>query len=110
MINAADSHEIDGAYIRVELKVYQDEAVKINKDEIETILAGAAEVDIRIIRIPRENIRSAQILKLSTLRDKIQEMAALKAETVPSSILSKADLLENLNPDQVFAHAIGGAA
>ena len=110
LMNQSNQQDIDGAYIRVELKVYQDEAVKINKAEIETILAGAAEVDIRIIRIPRENVRSAQILKLSTLRDKLQEMASLKAESVPDSILAKADFLENMPADQVMAASIAGGA
>ena len=104
------AYDVDGAYVRVELKVYQDEAVKIDKAEIEAILAGATEVDIRIIRIPRENVRSAHILKLFTLREKIQEMASLKAETVPDSILAKADFLENMSADQVMAASIAGGA
>ena len=104
----ADQYGIYGAHVRVELKCYQDEAVKISKTEIEAILAGAAEIDIRIIRIPRENVRSAHILKLFTLREKLGEMAALKAETVPDSILAKADVLENMTPDQVMAASISG--
>jgi len=99
-----------GAFVRVELKVYQGEAVKINKTEIIDALYGATEIDIRIIRIPRENVRSAHILKLFTLREKIQEMASLKSETVPASILAKADFLENMPADQVMAASIAGGA
>jgi len=99
-----------GAIIRVEMKVYQDDAIKIEKDKIISIFEGAAEVDVRIIRIPRENVRSAHILKLFTLREKIQEMASLKSETVPGSILAKADFLENMTTDQVLAGAIAGGA
>lgn len=102
--------DVKDAFVRVELKVYQDEAGKIDKDKINDIFKEAGNVDIRIIRIPRENVRSAQILKLSSLRDKLQEMASLKAETVPPSILAKADFLENMPADQVMAASIAGGA
>jgi exonuclease SbcD len=105
-----DYDDIDGAYIRVELKCYQDEAGKLDKAAIAAIFDGAADVDVRIIRVPRENVRSAHILKLVTLRDKILEMARLKSELVPDSVLMKADFLENMTPDQIMAGALGGAA
>jgi len=109
-ITSNDYDDIDGAYIRVELKCYQDEAGKLDKAAIAAIFDGAADVDVRIIRVPRENVRSAHILKLVTLREKLQEMARLKSELVPDSVLMKADFLENMTPDQIMAGAIGGVA
>jgi exonuclease SbcD len=110
-IASNDYDDIDGAFIRVELKCYQDEAGKLDKAAITAIFDGAADVDIRIIRIirvPRENVRSAHILKLVTLRDKILEMARLKSELVPDSVLMKADFLENMMPDMVLSGALAG--
>jgi DNA repair exonuclease SbcCD nuclease subunit len=107
-INSNDYDDIDGAYIRIELKCYQDEAGKLDKAAIAAIFDGAADVDVRIIRVPRENVRSAHILKLVTLREKLQEMARLKAETVSDSILAKADFLENNSPEQVLSASLSG--
>jgi len=98
--------ETKDAYMRVELKVYQDEAQKVNAEKIKNffISGGAKEVDVRLIRVPRENIRSQNILKLTTLREKLIEQAALKKETVPESILLKADLLEAETNERIVAN------
>ena len=96
--------ELQGAVVRVELKVWQDEADKIDRQDIEDHFASCdvSEIDIRIIRVPRENVRSERILKLRTLREKLIEMAAIKGETVPESILEKADQLETIPADHVI--------
>jgi DNA repair exonuclease SbcCD nuclease subunit len=104
MLLAGDAPvDVKDAVVRVEFKVFQDEATKINTDEIKASLisSGAKEADIRLIRIPRENIRSQKILKLTTLREKLIEMAALKNETVPTSILEKANMLESEEADKI---------
>lgn len=102
--------EIDGAHIRVEFKVWQDEANQIEKDKVVRFYesAGAADVDVRIIRVPRENVRSKNILKLQTLREKLIEQAALRDETVPESILEKADLLESMQPETILNMVAAG--
>ncbi len=89
--------EVAGASVRYDITVYQDEAAKINKSDIEAFARelGAADADIRIIRVPRETVRSETVLKAETLRDKLIAMAALKNEVVSESILGKADKLEN---------------
>ncbi len=105
MLLAGDAPvDVKNAVVRVEFKVFQDEAAKINLDEIKASLmsSGAKEADIRIIRVPRENIRSQKILKLTSLRDKLCEMAKLKNEIVPPSILEKADLLESEKSDKII--------
>lgn len=93
---AYDQDTLNGASVRVEIKVYQDESAKVGKENIEKfyLSAGVETIDVRLIRIPRESTRSKTILTLSTLRDKIMERASLKNEQIPESILIKADLLE----------------
>jgi exonuclease SbcD len=87
---------ISGAYVRIDITTWQDEASKINKEELSESLKryGALDVDIRIIRVPRQTVRSESVLKVNTLRDKIKAMAELRGETVSESVLHKADLLE----------------
>jgi hypothetical protein len=89
--------ELTGAYIRLDLTVWQDDVAKIDKEKIRQFYtdAGALEVDIRIIRKPRQTVRSETVLKSETLRSKLIAMAALKSETVPESVLLKSDNLEN---------------
>ncbi len=90
------SSECEGASVRCDFTVWQDEAALIPKEEIKQLYldAGAIDADIRIIRIPRETVRSEAVLKVNSLRDKIKAMADLRGETVSESILQKADLLE----------------
>jgi len=85
------------SYVRLDLTVWQDQAGTINKDQLtkDFMNEGALDVDIRIIRKPRETVRAEAVLKVDTLRDKLVAMAALKEETVPESILQKADEIEN---------------
>jgi hypothetical protein len=96
IIHHASTTGVKDAYIRVDITAWQDEAGKINKEDVirQYLVAGALDVDIRIIRIPRQTVRSEAVLKVETLRDKLIAMAALKDETVPESILQKADELE----------------
>ena len=96
------------AYVRLDLKAWQDKASCINKELLikQFMDEGALDVDIRIIRVPRQTVRSEAVLKVETLRDKLIAMAELKDETVPESILSKADELEAGQVDEV----VGGAA
>jgi DNA repair exonuclease SbcCD nuclease subunit len=101
---------VAGAFVRCDFTVWQDEAGQINKTEIENISknAGALDVDIRIIRVPRENIRAEAVIKAETLRDKIVKMAELRGEEVDSDILLKADLLESVPTEELLARIRGG--
>lgn len=105
MLLAGDAPvEVKDAVVRVEFKVFQDEAAKINIDEIKASLlsSGAKEAEIRIIRIPRENVRSQKILRLTSLRDKLVEMANLNNKTISETILAKADLLETETSETII--------
>ena len=97
----------EGAYVRHDITVWQDEAVKINKEKIRKcyISNGAIDADIRIIRVPRQTVRSESVLKVESLRDKLVAMAAIKEETVPESILIKADGLEAGPAEEIIKRA-----
>ncbi len=100
---------VTGADVRIDLTVWQDEAEKIDKEAIrqEWLDQGAADVDIRIIRVPRENVRAAEVLKAETLRDKISRMAELRGEETTGSLLLKAELLE-VKPADELTKAVAG--
>lgn len=87
---------VKGAFVRMDVTVWQDKASEIDKEATKEycVSAGALDVDIRIIRVPRQTVRSESVLKVNTLRDKIKAMADLRGETVSESVLQKADLLE----------------
>jgi len=96
--------EVQGAALRVELRVWQDEAEQLDPEGIKKFyLDGdfsvyrASSVEVRIVRVPRENVRCETILKAQKLREKILERARVSGENgVPESILEKADSLEAL--------------
>jgi exonuclease SbcC len=97
--------QIKGAVVKVEITAYEDDVAKIDRDDLERNLAEAKSFEIKIIRSPRENVRSEKLLKLTTLREKLTEMAKLRGEDVPESILSKADNLESMEADEIVSMA-----
>lgn len=96
--------EVAGAMVRIDLTTWQDEAGEIDRDSITANLKrwGAVDVDIRIIRRPRENVRSEAVLKVDRLRDKLVAMAELKNELISESMLQKADSLESMTADELI--------
>ncbi len=101
IIGEGFEHDVTGAFVRFEIKVWQDEADALDMAAITEALSAAADVDLKIQRVPRETVRAAKLLELQTLRDKIREMALLRKEEVPETILAKADMLERLEADEV---------
>jgi len=114
VLYSLDPEEIDGAHIRCDFKVWQDQAAEIDKEAIRKFyMEGdhkAAEVEVNIIRVPRVTVRSAAVLKVDMLRDKLKAMAELKGEEVCETLLAKADLLEDNQPDNLLAGITGGKA
>lgn len=98
---------VAGSSVRVDIRVYQDEAAAVGKEEITANLMrwGAIDADVRLIRVPRQTVRSEAVLKVETLRDKLVAMAALKGETVSESILRKADELEFAPAEELIGRA-----
>ncbi|MCE5211875.1 MAG: hypothetical protein LLG40_10010 [Deltaproteobacteria bacterium] len=105
IIHHASTTDIKAAFVRIDVTAWQDEAGKINKEDIirQYLSSGAKEADIRIIRIPRQTVRSESVLKVKTLREKLIAMAALNNETVPERILTKADELESTPAEDIIA-------
>jgi DNA repair exonuclease SbcCD nuclease subunit len=97
----------EGAHVRHDITVWQDQAGKVDKETIRQnyIERGAIDADIRIIRVPRQTVRSESVLKVESLRDKLVAMAAIKEETVPESILIKAGALEVGPAEEVIKRA-----
>lgn len=92
------------AKVRVELKVYQDEVNKIDRKGIRQAIkdAGAEFVETTLVRIPRFNVRSQTILKLTHLPEKLEEMERLRDSAVSASVLKKAEKLETVRPDELI--------
>jgi len=90
--------------MQVEIKCYMDEAGQVPLDAIrESLLErGAKEVDITLQRIPRPNVRSAKILAVEALRDKLIARAEITDDEVAPGILEKADYIETMKAEAVL--------
>jgi DNA repair exonuclease SbcCD nuclease subunit len=99
-----DQNKTSGAFVRLDLIVWQDDAVKIDKETITKIYmdAGAIDVDIRINTVPRETIRAAAVLEAETLKDEFSEMAKLRGDEIDPETLSMADQLENVPAEELL--------
>lgn len=101
--------QVAGAMVRIDLTTWQDEAGEVDRELITKNLKrwGALDVDIRIIRKPRENVRGEAVLKVDRLRDKLVAMAELKNEPISESLLQKADSLESMTADELIGMLTG---
>jgi DNA repair exonuclease SbcCD nuclease subunit len=90
--------------MQVEVKCYADQAVLVDHHIIrdQLIARGAKEVDVIIQRIPRPNIRSAKILAVEKLREKLIARAELTDDKIDPGVLDKADLIETMKAEAVL--------
>jgi DNA repair exonuclease SbcCD nuclease subunit len=91
--------------IRHDVKIYQDMAHTIDEDLIKKHVAeklNPRKFDLNISRIPRPNVRSARVLEVDILRDKLQARADIINEPIDERILIKADVLESAEPEEIF--------
>lgn len=90
--------------MQVEVKCYADQAVLVDHHIIreDLIARGAKQVDVIIQRIPRPNVRSAKILAVDTLREKLIARAELTDDTVDPGVLDKAGHLETMKAEAVL--------
>lgn len=102
---AQKESDLRDAHVRLDIRVFQDEAGDLDEDLIRAILP---DVDIHIQRVPRETVRSAKILKVDHLRDKLKAMAELRREEIPAEILAKADHLETMPADELLKMVSNG--
>lgn len=96
--------------MRVDITCWQDEVDLIDKAFIRQELSWAKNVDIRINRVPRGNVRSEAILVAETLCDKITARAALNGGPPSPAIIQKAKALEYMEPEALIAAVGKGGA
>lgn len=89
--------DVDGAAVRIDITVWQDEREQINKQGLEEtfLSAGADTVSVHITIVPRQNVRAASVLQVERLRDKVKARAEMTGDEVSESILAKCDLIED---------------
>jgi len=93
------------AIIRHDIKIYQDMAHAINEQGIKDLVAdkvGPRDYQMNIARLPRPNVRSARVLEVETLRDKLTARATIINEDITEEVLLKADMLEELEPEELY--------
>jgi predicted phosphodiesterase len=102
-----DVREWDGnTHVQLVLYVWQDEAEALDREALSALfLRACGSLDLRVIRVPRETVRSQNLLNLRTLPDKVRELAALRNEELPATVLAKARDLESLELDQIMEAA-----
>jgi len=102
-VATCDTTGCEGCEVRCEVTCWQDEAGAIDRAALESayLSSGAKSVEIVLIRVPRQTVRNDLVLKATTLREKLVAMAGLRGETVPASILDKADALEGCSAEQI---------
>lgn len=93
------------AIIRHEVLVYQDIAHTIHEEIIkakadETV--GPRSFRLDIVRLPRPNVRSAKVLEVDKLRDKLEARAEIIGDPLSPSVLEKADILEAMDHENVL--------
>lgn len=109
-INLLDIMEVKDKDVKVSIKVYQDEAASVSKENIVSVLksSGASNVTVDIKYIPREVVRSERMAQLETLADKFNEQAKLKSEELPIGISQIADDLETLTEEDIYEKVTAG--
>jgi DNA repair exonuclease SbcCD nuclease subunit len=102
--------EFIGAFVRCEYTVWQDEANLISKEDVIEFYrgSGAAEVDVRITRVPRSNIRASTVLEAVGLPEKLVERARLVGEEVEKETLDLAGLLEGVPGEELLKSVMEG--
>jgi hypothetical protein len=77
----------------------------INEQGIKDLVAdkvGPRDYQMNIARLPRPNVRSALVLEVETLRDKLTTRAKIINEDITEAVLLKADMLEELEPEELY--------
>ena len=93
--------ELKGAILKVELTFWQDEGLEHTRESIEKFFepCGCQSVTVQIIRKPRENIRSQEILKAESLSEKVQLLADQNKEEITPGVQAKCEMLETMNQE-----------
>lgn len=103
--------DIKDAHVRVEFKVWQDQRDRIDKTYYQRVLmmSGAADAEIQVVTVPRQNVRASRVLESEKLRDKVRARAEIVGDEVPESVLQKCDAIE-AEPREAIIQKIKHAA
>jgi len=102
VLNQYRGPDITGSILKVELTFWQDEYMEWTRDNVESWFAPLLpeSIDVQIIRKPRENIRSQEILKAESLSEKVQLLADQNKEEMTPGIQTKCEMLETMNQEE----------
>lgn len=96
--------ELRGAFLKVEITLWQDQAVEWTKAKILDYFkpCDCASVEVDLPRLPRQNIRNEQILRADNLTEKISILAVQNKETLSEGILNKCELLQSTPLEEII--------
>jgi len=102
VLNQYKGPDIKDSILKVEFTFWQDEYLEWNKGNIEAWFAEIPlqSINVQIIRKPRENIRSQEILKAESLSEKVQLLADQNKEEITPGVQAKCEMLETMNQDE----------
>lgn len=103
--------KIKDAAVNIDIEVWQDEADAIDQEKIKNdyLASGAESVEVNLIRKPRENVRSLEVLEKERLRDKVKIRAELNQEEVSPEILAMCDRLEAEDAQDILSEVARGS-
>ena len=103
IIGQYSPENIEGAHVRIGLRVWQDQRDQVDRAQLKQDLIdmGAAQAEVHIVGVPRQNVRAEEVLQAERLRDKVLARAEIVGDTVAESILEKCDALEMESKEEI---------
>lgn len=106
---AAVSHGIEGAHVRVRWTVADEDRHAVDRAAIARLLAGAAQTKLEGRIVPIVRARAPGISQLASLADKVRRWAEL-AGVDPACVLECLDALAERAPTEIAEQLLSGAA
>lgn len=96
IIDDNTSEDWKEAELRVRLYLTEEQSSLVTDDEIRNRYPGASTYKIERIILPEERIRSEEIVRARTLREKVHEWATQLGKDIPDEVFQLADQMESL--------------
>jgi len=106
---AAASHGIDGAHVRVRWTVADEDRHAVDRAAIARLLAGAAQIRLEGRIVPIVRARAPGISQLTSLADKVQRWADLTG-VEPTCVLECLDALAERGPAEIVEQLLSRSA
>lgn len=106
---AAVSHGIEGAHVRVRWTVADEDRHAVDRAAIARLLAGAAQTKLEGRIVPIVRARAPGISQLASLADKVRRWAEL-AGVDQACVLECLDALAERAPAEIAEHLLSGSA